>query len=316
MTQITNYDCMIIGGGIAGLQAAIQLGRYSVHNVLVIDAGYGRSTLCRQYHNLLVFPEGISGEELRDRGRTQATSYGVKFVQDTVIEAKKREEGFQVKTLTGQTYSGRTLLLATGVLDRFPDIPGLVPTLGLSVYVCPDCDGYEIEGRNTVLMGAGDTGAKMALLLIQRTHDLTYVNHEQTPVAPSLLKRMEEHGIRYEEAAIAEVKQSEGFIRSVNLQDGRSLAAERGFIAFGGNEVHSGLAAQLGVRIAENRHIETNPRTKQTNVPGVWVAGDLGLHAEQVSVAMGEGSIAAIWIHKALSPCYNQLNGGDAEDDS
>jgi thioredoxin reductase len=94
MTQITNYDCMIIGGGIAGLQAAIQLGRYSVHNVLVIDAGYGRSTLCRQYHNLLGFPEGISGEELRSRGRTQAKSYGVKFVQDTVIEAKKREEQF------------------------------------------------------------------------------------------------------------------------------------------------------------------------------------------------------------------------------
>ncbi|CAM4328928.1 NAD(P)/FAD-dependent oxidoreductase [Paenibacillus phoenicis] len=316
MTQTTNYDCMIIGGGIAGLQAAIQLGRYSVHNVLVIDAGYGRSTLCRQYHNLLGFPEGISGEELRSRGRRQAASYGVKFVQDTITEAKKRDEGFQVKTLSGQTYSGRTLLLATGVLDRFPDVPGLVPTLGLSVYVCPDCDGYEIEGRKTVLMGAGDTGAKMALLLIQRTRDLTYINHEQTSVAASLLKQMEEQGIRYEEGAIAEVQQSEGFIRSVKLQDGRSFTAERGFIAFGGNEVHSGLAAQLGVRISENRHVEANPRTKQTNVPGVWVAGDLGLHAEQVSVAMGEGSIAAIWIHKALSPCYNQLNGGDAEDDS
>lgn len=316
MTQTTNYDCMIIGGGIAGLQAAIQLGRYSVHNVLVIDAGYGRSTLCRQYHNLLGFPEGISGEELRSRGRRQAASYGVKFVQDTVTEAKKRDEGFKVKTLSGQTYSGRTLLLATGVLDRYPDVPGLVPTLGLSVYVCPDCDGYEIEGRKTVLMGAGDTGAKMALLLIQRTRDLTYINHEQTSVAASLLKQMEEQGIRYEEGAIAEVQQSEGFIRSVKLQDGRSFTVERGFIAFGGNEVHSGLAAQLGVRISENRHVEANPRTKQTNVPGVWVAGDLGLHAEQVSVAMGEGSISAIWIHKALSPCYNQLNGGDAEDDS
>lgn len=316
MTQSRVYDCLIVGGGIAGLQAAIQLGRYSVHQVLVIDAGYGRSTLCRQYHNLLGFPDGISGEELRSRGRRQAESYGVEFVLDKATGAEKREGQFRVNTSSGREYAGKTLLLATGVLDRFPDVPGMIPTLGLSVYVCPDCDGYEIQGRKTALMGAGRTGAEMALLLAERTGDLTYINHERTNVSPELRQQMAERGIRYEEGEIAEVKHTEGFIRSVILKDGRSFAAERGFIAFGGNEVHSGLASQLGVTIAGNRHVETDPRTKQTSVPGVWAAGDLGFHAEQVSVAMGEGSIAAIWIHKALRPCYNQLNGGDAEDDS
>ncbi|MBM6996923.1 NAD(P)/FAD-dependent oxidoreductase [Paenibacillus sp. DXFW5] len=316
MEQTKVYDCLILGGGIAGLQAAIQLGRYSAHQVLVIDAGFGRSTLCQQYHNLLGFPEGISGQELRNRGRRQAESYGVEFVLDTVTGAEKREGRFQVVTLSGTGYTGKTVLLATGVLDRFPDVPGMVPTLGLSVYVCPDCDGYEIQDRKTVLMGAGRTGAEMALLLAERTRDLTYINHERSDVAPELLHLMAEREIRYEEGEIVEVQHTEGFIRSVMLKDGRSFAAERGFIAFGGNEVHSRLAAQLGVPISGNRHVETDPRTKQTSVPGVWAAGDLGVHAEQVSVAMGEGSIAAIWIHKALSPCYNQLNGGDVEDDS
>lgn len=316
MKQSMLYDCLIVGGGIAGLQAAIQLGRYSVHRVLVIDAGCGRSTLCRQYHNLLGFPEGISGEELRRRGKRQAESYGVEFVRDVAVGAEQQTGRFRITTSGGEEYAGRTLLLATGVLDRFPDVPGMIPTLGLSVYVCPDCDGYEIQGRKTVLMGAGNTGAEMALLLAERTEDLTYINHERLEVGPTLLQQMAERGIRYEEGEIAEVRQNEGFIRGVSLKDGRSFAAERGFIAFGGNEVRSGLAARLGAAIAGNRHVVTDPRTKQTTVPGVWAAGDLGLHAEQVSVAMGEGAIAAIWIHKALSPCYNQLNGGDAEDDS
>ncbi|MGG6313838.1 NAD(P)/FAD-dependent oxidoreductase [Paenibacillus macerans] len=311
-----NYDCIIVGGGIAGLQAAIQLGRYSAHQVVVIDSGYGRSTLCRQYHNLLGHPDGISGEELRSRGRRQAESYGIQFIRDKVTRAEKQETGFRFTGSSGERYAGRTVLLATGLQDRFPDIPGLVPTLGLSVYVCPDCDGYEIRDRKTVLMGSGRAGAEMALVLAERTGDVTYINHERTEFPQPLKRQIAERGIRYEEGEIAEVLQSAGMISGVVLEDGRKLPAERGFIAFGGNKVHSELAAQLGVNISGNRHVEADPRTKETNVPGVWVAGDLGLHAEQVSVAMGEGSIAAIWIHKELSPCYNQLNGGDEKDDS
>lgn len=295
-------DCIIVGGGIAGLQAAIQLGRYSAYDVLVIDAGEGRSTLCRNYHNILGWPQGISGEELRKRGREQAESFGIRFVQDRVITAARTGDGsIRLTGEAGGEYETSTLLLATGVSDRIPDIPGLIPTLGSSVYICPDCDGYEIQGKLTIVMGAGDAGANMALILAERTSTLTYVNHEASRVSPQLLEQLRLAKISYIEAAIAEVRQAaEGQIEQVVLKNGTVLLAERGFIAFGGNRVHSELAEQLGAKLSSNGHVESDPRSKQTSIDHVWVAGDVVLHAEQATVAMGEGAIAAIWINKAL----------------
>ncbi|PWW40004.1 MULTISPECIES: NAD(P)/FAD-dependent oxidoreductase [Paenibacillus] len=294
------YDCIIVGGGLAGLQAAIQMGRYSCHRVLVVDAGEGRSTLCRTYHNILGFPDGVSGEELRSKGRMQAERTGVSFEKDRIIKAGRRGEQIQLFGSSGSEYMAKTVLLATGLTDRIPAIRGLRPTLGRTVYVCPDCDGYEIQDQRTILLGAGEAGANMAMVLIQRTNELLYINHEQSPISAELHRSMKEAGVRYLEAAVQEVQQMEdGHITGVLTEDGQIYESERGFVAFGGNRVHYELAEQLGAVIAENKHVEANARSMQA-APNVWIAGDLGLHAEQATVAMGEGSIAAIWIHKAL----------------
>ncbi|MCA1296340.1 NAD(P)/FAD-dependent oxidoreductase [Paenibacillus sp. alder61] len=296
-------DCIIVGGGIAGLQAAIQLGRYDVHRILVLDAERGRSVLCRNYRNILGFPEGISGPELRKRGRLQAESLGVLFQTAEVVKAERAEETFKLTDQAGNTYITRTLLLATGITDRIPGIAGMADVLGSTVYICPDCDGHEIQDRDTVLMGAGDAGADMALVLAERARSLVYINHEAIRVTEDRMAKLRAAGIRYETGIISEVVAKQGDrIDAVILEDGRTFAAERGFIAFGGNRVHSDLAGQLGVELSGNRHVLTDPRSKKTNVEGVFAAGDLGVHAEQVTVAMGEGSLAAIWIHKALRP--------------
>jgi len=299
----SSYDCVVIGGGIAGLQGAIQLGRYR-HRTLVIDKGYGRSTLCKSYHNVLGWPDGISGNELRRIGKLQAEQLGVQFMSGTVTRIAKEENSFHVEVngMSGQI-KAETLLLATGLLDRFPKLPGLVDCLGISVYVCPDCDGYETSGRRTIVLGAGNTGAAMALTLLYWTQDLVYVNHESNtaPVSGELAEQLKEHGIAYYGQEVAEVLTSEtGVLNGVRLADGMQLAGERGFIAFGGNEVQSGLASQLRIERLENKHIVTDPRSKMTSVPGVWAAGDVGVHAEQLTIAMGEGAQAAIWIHKEL----------------
>ncbi|MDF2658126.1 MAG: dependent oxidoreductase family protein [Paenibacillus sp.] len=297
---MTVYDCLIVGGGIAGLQAAIQIGRYG-HAALVVDKGDGRSTLCRSYHNLLGWPDGVSGSELRRLGRVQAESTGVRFVKDEITDAVRQEEWLELAGAE-RTYKARTVLLATGIVDRFPDLPGLVPCLGKTVYVCPDCDAHEVRNRKTIVMGSGDTGAAMAITLSGWTGDLLYVNHERKPIKQELANQLKEAGIAViPERIVAVLEKDDGVFGGITLRDGGDIWAERGFIAFGGNEVRSGLAKKLGAERHENGHIMTDARTKMTTVPNVWAAGDIGVHSEQVAIAMGEGSQAAIWMHKALS---------------
>lgn len=294
-------DCIIVGGGIAGLQAAIQLGRYG-HRVLVIDGAWGRSVWCHAYHNVLGWPDGVSGPHLRSLGRAQAERFGVRFAEDWVeTAAQAPQEGFWLTGRSGRTYMGRRLLLATGVADRLPDLPGLMPRLGLSVYVCPDCDGYEVRGRRTAVLGAGEAGARMAITLTDWTRDLVYIDHERRPLSPALAHELKACGIPHIEGPIVALEGPGDGLAAVRLADGRRIKAERAFTAFGGNLVHSALAVQLGVRVHDNGHIPVHPRTRETNVPGVWAAGDVAAHSEQVAIAMGDGAQVAIWIHKSLA---------------
>lgn len=294
-------DCIIIGGGIAGLQAAIQLGRYSAYDILVIDRGTGRSTICKSYRNILGWPDGVSGEELRGRGRQQAESVGVTFAADDIRKAERDEAEYFVLTgKDGVQYRTKTLLLATGVMDRFPKLPGLMSTLGTSVFVCPDCDGYEIQDRKTVVMGSGDPGASMAVLLSERTKDIIYINHEREPASSEHMSQLADLGIPYIEKKVSEIREEDGILSAVVLEDGSIVPAERGFISFGGNRIYSELAEQLGAELEHNRHVKTDPRSKMTSVELLWAAGDLGVHSELTTVAMGEGATAAIWINKTL----------------
>ncbi|KAF0819149.1 Thioredoxin reductase [Bacillus sp. ZZV12-4809] len=294
-----DYDCLIVGGGIAGLQAAIQLGRYK-HKVLVLDSNDGRSTICKSYHNILGYPDGVSGPELREAGRKHAESLGVEFVNEKVEQAEKADEGFVVSSEGGNKYSGKRILLATGVMDRIPPFPELMPCLGISVYVCPDCDGYEVKDKRTLVLGSGNAGANMALTLSYWTNDLVFINHEKKSADEKLLEKMKEKKIEYLEQAISRVLAEGEEFTGVQLENGKKITGERGFIAFGGNEIKSGLAKQLGAERLENKHILTDPRSKMTSVRNVWAAGDVAAHSEQVTIAMGEGAQAAIWIHKSL----------------
>ncbi|WP_421378654.1 NAD(P)/FAD-dependent oxidoreductase [Bacillus salacetis] len=294
------YDCIIVGGGIAGLQAAIQLGRYE-HDILVVDANDGRSAICRCYHNLLGWPDGVSGEQLRSLGRKQAESYGVEFQSDRIVNARKDKGEFILDGKDGNHYVARKLLLATGVKDNIPKIKYLDPCLGLSVYVCPDCDGYEVKGKKVVILGSGETGAGMALTLNYWSDDIIFINHESNEVSEETKAELKEKNIGYEEGIISEaIVEDESGFKGVLLDNGEVITGERGFIAFGGNKVHTELAEQLGVHIMDNKHINADARSKETNVENVWAAGDIVAHSEQVSTAMGDGSIAAIWIHKKL----------------
>jgi thioredoxin reductase (NADPH) len=298
------YDCAIIGGGIAGLQAAIQLGRY-MHRVVVIDVAGGRSAKAKKYSNILGFPGGVSGPELRERGQAQAKEVGVQFIEQRVSSARKKEkEGFELTLENGETVAAKRLLISTGLRDRIPDtIRGLDQVLGTAVYVCPDCDGYEVRGKRTVVLGAGNTGAYMACVLRYWTDDVTYVNHEpdERPVADKWREACAKQGVKIVNGPISEIEsENQSVLSAVRLKDGQTIKAEKGFIGFGGNKVESDIAKMLGVERLENGHIPVDGRTKETNVRHIWAAGDVAAHSQLLTVAIGDGAQAAIWIHKSL----------------
>lgn len=293
------YDCVIIGGGIAGLQCSIQLGRY-MRKVLVIDSGDGRSTLCRSYHNILGYPNGVSGEELRTIGQKQAKQYGVEFLLEKVEKVEKQGEEFLVFTHNGKKVKAKKLLFSTGVMDRIPPIPELYPCLGKSVYICPDCDGYEIKDQECIVIGSGNTGANAALTLSYWSKNLVFVNHEKKAVEQNLLDQLKKKKIAYHEQQIKQVLVEGDQFQGVILEDETQLSALHGFVAFGNNEVRSELASQLGVERLENKHILVDSRSKMTSIKNVWAAGDVVAHSEQVTIAMGDGLQAAIWIQKSL----------------
>ncbi|KYD07866.1 NAD(P)/FAD-dependent oxidoreductase [Heyndrickxia sporothermodurans] len=293
------YDCIIIGGGIAGLQAAIQLGRYQ-HKILVIDSHNGRSNLCRAYHNILGWANGVSGEYLRTTGRSQAEDLGVEFINQTVVTIEQENHAFVCTVKDEKKYTGNRILFATGIMDRLPNFPEIYPCLGVSVYVCPDCDGYEVKNKRTIVIGAGNVGANMALTLTYWTDNIIYINHEQTEIDAQLQNQLQLKNITYYNEAIKNVITKESQFKGVVLENNLHFESEHAFVALGGNDVRSGLAASIGIQLHENQHILTDPRTKMTNIKNVWAAGDVVAHSEQVTIAMGEGAQAAIWIHKSL----------------
>lgn len=295
------YDCAIIGGGIAGLQAAIQLGRY-MYKVVVIDRNGGRSVLAKRYMNVLGWPKGVSGKELLSMGFEQAHGLGVNFVEGDVWDVQKDETGFTLFLDRGEAISCKRLLLSTGVDDRFPSIEGLEETFGSSLYVCPDCDGYEIKNKKTVVVGSGNTGAALSCTLTHWNSNITYINHDpDKSITEKWQRNCREKNIPIIEGPVLRiVNTNEDHLSYIELVDGQRIPAEKGFVAFEGKRPVNELAKRLGVDLDEHGSVLVDGRTQQTNVENLWAAGDIVLHSQLVTRAMGDGSQAAIWIHKSL----------------
>ncbi|MCY0869242.1 MAG: NAD(P)/FAD-dependent oxidoreductase, partial [Firmicutes bacterium] len=196
----------------------------------------------------------------------------------------------------------RKVLIATGIMDRHPDVPDVYHWAGFGIYYCPDCDGYEMTDERVVVVGAGNAGPGTAQTLLQWTRNMAVVNVDpDKPVSDHWQDRMRTEGIPVYTGRIREfVGVSRHIIDAVVLEDGTSIPCQKVFSALGMYSVHSELARQLGVETLPNGHIAVDPRTKQTSVEGVWAAGDIIAHSQQVMIAMGDGAQAAIWINKTL----------------
>lgn len=295
------YDTVIIGGGIAGMQTAIQLAR-SLRRVAVVDRPGGRSAVAKTYRNILGYPSGVSGDSLRRIGREQAKQYGAVFIEDEVVSVKEeRSAVFTVKTKSGAApLVARTLVMATGICDPFPDIPGILDCVGVSIFLCPDCDGYESVNERTAVIGAGPQGVLMANELSHYTRQIAVINHAEALTEKEAITQLEEQGFAFFNQRVQRLFHEGGQLEGIELSSGEKVNTTRAFLAFPGALVQTGLLEGFDVQLNEKGHVRTNPRTKETDHPNIWAVGDINEHSQQVAIAMGDGAQAAIWIQKRL----------------
>lgn len=291
---VDRYDALVIGGGPAGLSAAIYLGR-ACRSVVVFECERpGRSRWGQFNQNYLGFPDGISITDLTDQGRKQAEKFGATFVDAEVKTLMQEEHGF-VLTAGDQTYRGRAVVLATGVDDRWAAFRDFEEYIGKTMHWCIACDGYEMQGQKVVVAGNDEHAAEMAIqMLTFRPESVTVLtNHGALGIQPETVARLQEHGIRLIVDRIVESRAREaGVFEAILLEGGEEVPLDHLF-SVQGAVPNTALARSLGVELNEGGYIKADTEGR-TNVPGVFAAGDVTrLFSHQVVTAAHEGAAAA-----------------------
>lgn len=293
-----SLDCLIIGAGPAGLTAAIYLARYR-RRVRVLDAGASRAALIPRSHNHPAFPQGIGGFELLERLRLQAARYHVSVEDVTVHELERCGEGFRARCDDG-TEHARTVLLATGALDREPPLPGLVDAIyqGL-IRHCPICDGYEAIDRRVGVIGHGKSAYEEARFLRTYTSDLTLLTlGEPMRLSEREAAALQALGIDVIAEPVTAVERDAKAIRALTLQSGERLSFDTLYSKLG-THVRSELATRLGAAHDQEGALEVDMH-QQTSIDGLYAAGDVVKGLDQISVAYGHAAIAATAVHNRL----------------
>jgi thioredoxin reductase len=290
------YDTIIIGGGPAGLNAALVLGR-CVRRVLVCDSGHYRNERSGALH-CFMSQDGIAPSELLNRAREQLRPYqSVSIVRTRATRLERVDNGnFAVHTQEG-TLRSRTVLVATGVVDELPGIEGMKECFGRSVHVCPYCDGWEHRNAPVAIFGKGEKGAGLALLVRQWTNDLILCTHGPAELRPEALLRLQERGIGVCEQPILKLEGEDGCLESILFVDGSRLA-RRALFFNTGQHPGSVLLEELGCTYG-NKGIICD-ENGQTSMPGVYVAGDVSRDVQLAIIAASEGARAALAINRAL----------------
>lgn len=299
------YDVAVVGGGPAGLSAALWLARY-LHKVVVIDSGDPRNWETRGINGYLGH-QGIRSPELRRIGRGEGEKYGAEFVSG-IVETAANESGdlFSLCLRDGKTIQTRRILLAIGIRDVWPDIPGLDQCYGETAHVCPDCDGYETRGKKTIVIGTGRKAVGMALALTTWTKEIVIcTNGEPADMSQELLDVIKPLNIPVLEAPITCVLSQEKEIRGVELEGAMSLDCERLYFAIG-QYPSDDLGTQLGCKRDEIGRVVIDEHN-HTSVKNVYAAGDVAGGAQIAIAAAASGAIAAVAIHASLVPETRKL---------
>lgn len=290
-------DCLIVGGGPAGLTAAVYLARFHLR-AAVVDEGNSRALLIPTSHNVSGFPDGISGADLLARMRQHARRYGAMLVEDSVKSLRRTSEGFEAQGGKG-SWSARSVLLATGVVNRRPAMDEATHAEALRrgyLRYCPVCDGYEVSGRNVAVIGNGEKAVCEAEFLRSFTDRISVVPITGEEFSAGLISRLVGLGVSLSQEPMSGIALREG---GLEITTGvKSVVYDSVYPALG-SSIHSALAKGLGASATNEGCIEVD-RHQRTTVKHLYAAGDVVYGLDQISVCNGQAAIAATAIRNDL----------------
>ena len=296
------WECVVVGGGAAGLSAALVLGR-ARRRTLLIDAGGQSNRAAHGIGGLLGF-DGVPPAELYARGRRELERYPSVEVRDGEVRAAAAGDGITLDLADGAGVHTRRLLLATGMRYDYPDLPGLAPLWGRSVFHCPFCHGWEVRDQPLAVLAQGERAVHMATLLRGWSDDVVLLTGGPADLSDDDRARLDIAGIPIDERKVRELDSAAGELHAVVFDDGARLPRSALLVAAELRQ-RSGLAAQLGVKLVATgpvspEAVDVDPLYR-TSVPGVFAAGDVCAQMPQIAAAVAAGSAAAVSVMAGIT---------------
>jgi thioredoxin reductase len=290
------WDCIVVGAGPAGLNAALVLGR-ARRRVLVLDSAQPRNYATHEMHGVLGH-DGLDPADLRARGRAELARYGVEGLTAEVEDAELLDGAARVTTARGADVT-RTVLLATGMLDKVPDIPGFADVWGTSAHTCPYCDGFEHRGERLAVLASGARGEHLAILLRQWSDDVVLLSNGPHGLAADQLARLHALGISVVETPVVALDSDHERLCRIRFGDGEALDRDALFF-HAGWQMRNDVARTLGCLLRDDGSIAVDA-SQATTVHRIYAAGNCADPRALVPAAAGSGVTAAVAINTSLS---------------
>lgn len=293
----SKFDVIIIGGSNSGLSAAMALGR-ALRNVLIIDAGKPCNRQTPHSHNFLT-QDGKTPAEISSIAKAQVAQYDtVSFLSGFAVEGKKTDSSFEIITEKGEIFQSKKLILATGVKDIMPEIPGFAECWGISVIHCPYCHGYEVRNQKTGIMANGDFGYEFGKLITNWTEDLTIFTNGKSTLTDEQADKLTARRVQIIESELERIEHTYGNLEQLIFKDGsqielKALYAKADFVQ------SSDIPLELELEMTDHGHIKVD-NFQRTNIPGVYACGDSTTMFRSVAYAVATGNMIGAVCNKEL----------------
>ncbi|WJS95676.1 NAD(P)/FAD-dependent oxidoreductase [Flavobacterium johnsoniae] len=292
-----NFDVIIVGGSYSGLSAAMSLGR-SLRQVLVIDSGLPCNKQTPHSHNFIT-QDGEKPAVISAKAKLQVEIYKtVQFYNGLAVKAVKNGNSFEVSTESGDVFTSRKILFATGVKDLLPEIKGFSDCWGISVLHCPYCHGYEVKSEKTAIIANGEMGFEYAKLISNWTKDLRLCTNGKSELTLEQTQILKNHGVLIFEEEIDSFEHKEGYIQNIIFKNQEKIEV-KAIYSRPPFEQHCPIPENLGCEINEQGLLKVDAMQK-TNVTGIFASGDCTTPMRSVAIAVSSGSFAGAVINKEL----------------